>query len=170
MGPMSRYVGAGEAARLLGVQRSTLYAYVSRGLIGRRVAVDGRTSLYAVDDVEALAGRVRKRESALRPSLDVQIATAITVLDEAGVTYFGRDVADLARTCTFEEVAELLWTGALPAATSWPAPDPADVRLTTKITAAIGAHDVAALVAVAGGLGSRHPNDDPPTAAPATTS
>ena len=72
---MTRYVGAGEAARLLGVQRATLYAYVSRGLIGRRVAVDGRTSLYAVDDVESLAGRVRQRESEPRPSLDVQIAT-----------------------------------------------------------------------------------------------
>ena len=111
---MTRYVGAGEAARLLGVQRATLYAYVSRGLIDRRVAVDGRTSLYAVDDVESLAGRVRKREVEPRPSLDVQIATAITVLDEAGVTYFGHDVATLARTCTFEQVAELLWTGDAP--------------------------------------------------------
>ena len=54
---MSRFVGAGEAARLLGIQKATLYAYVSRGLIERRVAVDGRTSLYAVDDVESLAGR-----------------------------------------------------------------------------------------------------------------
>ena len=41
-GAMTRYVGAAEAARRLGVQRATLYAYVSRGLIERRVAVDGR--------------------------------------------------------------------------------------------------------------------------------
>src|SRR5688500_20206263 len=99
---MSRYVGAGEAARLLGVQRATLYAYVSRGLIDRRVAVDGRTSLYAMDDVESLAGRVRRRESEPRPSLDVQIATAVTVLDESGVTYFGHDVAELASTCPLQ--------------------------------------------------------------------
>src|SRR5215203_3929557 len=105
MSVMTRFVGAGEAARLLGVQRATLYAYVSRGLIERRVAVDGRTSLYAVDDVESLARRARTRESAPRPSLDVQIATAITVLDESGVTYFGHDVAELARTATFERVA-----------------------------------------------------------------
>ena len=83
---MTRFVGAGEAARLLGVQKATLYAYVSRGLIDRRVAVDGRTSLYAVDDVEALAGRVRRREVEPRPSLDVQIVTGVTTLDEAGVT------------------------------------------------------------------------------------
>src|SRR5215217_5449593 len=88
---MSRFVGAGEAARLLGIQKATLYAYVSRGLIERRVAVDGRTSLYAVDDVDTLARRTRTRESVPRPSLDVQIATAVTVLDESGVTYHGHD-------------------------------------------------------------------------------
>src|SRR4029079_18019776 len=60
---MTLCVGAGEAPRLLGVQKATLYAYVSRGLIDRRVAVDGRTSMYAVDDVEALVGRVRGREA-----------------------------------------------------------------------------------------------------------
>jgi citrate synthase len=162
---MTRYVGAGEAARLLGVQRATLYAYVSRGLIDRRVAVDGRTSLYAVDDVESLAGRVRKRETAPRPSLDVQIATAITVLDEAGVTYFGHDVATLARSCTFEQVAELLWTGELPPGAAWPAPAAADVQLAADISAIIGEHDIGTLVAVAGGLGARHATDDPPTAA-----
>lgn len=162
---MSRYVGAGEASRLLGVQRATLYAYVSRGLIDRRVAVDGRTSLYAVDDLESLAGRVRGREAEPRPSLDVQIATAITVLDEAGVTYHGHDVAELARTCTFEQVAELLWTGSLPAATTWPAATAEDVRRSSKISAAIGVNAVATLVAVASGLGVHHAGDDPPTAA-----
>src|SRR6188474_2905535 len=94
---MSRYVGAAEASRQLGVRKETLYAYVSRGLIDRRVAVDGRTSLYAVDDVEALAGRVRRREPEPRPSLDVQIATAVTTLDESGVRYRGWDVAELSR-------------------------------------------------------------------------
>ena len=49
---VSRYVRAGEAARLLGVQKATLYAYVSRGLVSRTVAIDGRTSLYALDDIE----------------------------------------------------------------------------------------------------------------------
>ena len=53
---MTRFVGSTEAARMLGVQKATLYAYVSRGLIGRRVAVDGRTSLYSADDIDALAG------------------------------------------------------------------------------------------------------------------
>ena len=120
---MARYVGAAEAARQLGVQRATLYAYVSRGLIGRRVAVDGRTSLYSVDDLEHLARRVRRREAELvpRPSLDVQIVTTVTTLDEDGVRYRGHDVAELARTSSFEQVAELLWTGNLPEKVVWPA-------------------------------------------------
>ena len=121
---MSRFVGAGEAARLLGIQKATLYAYVSRGLIERRVAVDGRTSLYAVDDVEALVGRGRRREVEPRPSLDVQIVTGVTTLDESGVCYLGHDVADLSRTATYEQVAELLWTGELAADPTWPAPAP----------------------------------------------
>ena len=51
---VTRFVGADEAARQLGVQKATLYAYVSRGLIQRRVAVDGRTSLYSAADLDAL--------------------------------------------------------------------------------------------------------------------
>ena len=56
---MTRFVGAAEAARHLGVQRATLYAYVSRGLVERRLAVDGRTSLYSLDDLDTLVHDVR---------------------------------------------------------------------------------------------------------------
>ena len=55
---VSRYVGAGEAARLLGVQKATLYAYVSRGLIvahGRRST--GARRCTPLDDIEVLAAR-----------------------------------------------------------------------------------------------------------------
>jgi len=40
---------AEEAARRLGVKRSTLYAYVSRGLLGSYPAPDSRRSLFDVD-------------------------------------------------------------------------------------------------------------------------
>ena len=163
---MARFVGAAEAARLLGVQRATLYAYVSRGLVERRVAVDGRTSLYALADVEALAGRVRRRDAEPRPSLDVQIVSGVTTLDESGVRYRGHDVADLARRCSFEQVAELLWRGALPPTTMWPDPSPADLRRAGRVTRAVGGGGgVAQLVAVASALGVHHPADDPATAA-----
>jgi citrate synthase len=162
---VTRYVGATEAARLLGIQKATLYAYVSRGLIGRRVAVDGRTSLYAVDDVESLAGRVRKREAEPRPSLDVQIVTGVTTLDESGVRYLGRDVATLSRAHTYEQVAELLWTGAVGTEPTWGPPAPDDLATAVAITGAVGARGVPALIAVASALAVRHPADDPAAAA-----
>ena len=164
---MARYVGAAEAARQLGVQRATLYAYVSRGLIGRRVAVDGRTSLYSVDDLENLARRVRRRDAEVvpRPSLDVQIVTTVTTLDESGVRYRGHDVADLARTSSYERVAELLWTGTLPDEAAWPPPDPADRALARDVSRVVGGPSLPAMVAVASALGTRHVDDDPPTAA-----
>jgi citrate synthase len=162
---MARYVGAAEAARQLGVRRATLYAYVSRGLIGRRVAVDGRTSLYSVDDLDHLARRVRRREAEPRPSLDVQIVTTVTTLDESGVRYRGHDVADLARTSSYERVAELLWTGTLPEEVAWPRPDPADRSLAYDVGRVIGGPSLPTMVAVASALGTRHVDDDPPTAA-----
>lgn len=166
---MTRYVGASEAARQLGVRRETLYAYVSRGLIARRVAVDGRTSLYSTDDLDALAGRSRRRVVEPRPSLDVQIGTSVATLDEDGVRYRGHDVATLARTCTFEQVAELLWTGDLTSPrrgrAAWPEPDGADVRLVTRAARAVRSHGVPALLAAANALDAATPAGDAPAVA-----
>ena len=51
------------------------------------------------------------------------------MLDEAGPSYRGHDVAELARSASFEQVAELLWTGELLAEpVTWPAPDEREVR------------------------------------------
>jgi citrate synthase len=164
---VSRYVGALEAARRLGVQRATLYAYVSRGLIRRRVAVDGRTSLYAVDDLERLVARVRRRagDSIPRPSIDVQIATSITALEDDGVRYRGHDVVTLARTASFERVAELLWSGVLPDDVVWPSPEPVDAALADRVALAVGGPPLPTLVAVSSALGAHRPTDDAQTAA-----
>ena len=110
---MTTLISANEAARLLGVTKPTLYAYVSRGVVERRRAVDGRTSLYVREAIEELASRRRTRAPVERPSIDVQIGSSLTHLSDDGVTYRGIDVIDLARTSTFEAVAELLWTGEL---------------------------------------------------------
>jgi citrate synthase len=162
---MTRFVGAAEAARQLGVERATLYAYVSRGMIERRVAVDGRTSLYSVDDLDALALRTRRRDVEQRPSLDVQIATRITVLAEEGVRYFGHDVAELARTCSYERVAELLWTGTLPPTAHWPPPVDVDVEVARRAAAASSSVGVAAIGSIAFAFNSTYPGDGPATAA-----
>ena len=111
---VSTSIGAKEAARLLDVTTATLYAYVSRGMLSRAVAVDGRTSLYDRGEVEQLANRSRRRTPAERPSIDVQISTAVTRLDDAGPMIRGHALLELARTHSFEQVAELLMVGELP--------------------------------------------------------
>ena len=78
---MTTHVGATEAARLLGVTKPTLYAYVSRGVIGRRLSPDGRTSLYARDEIEWLRSRSNRRQ-AEPPTIDVTVASEITSLDD----------------------------------------------------------------------------------------
>ena len=110
-----------EAARRLGIKPATLYAYVSRGLLTSTTAPDGRTSLLEADEVEALALRGRPRRSSRDTGLDLAIETAITSLD-GGVRHRGVAQADLAVHHTFEETAELLWTGRLDAGVRWPVP------------------------------------------------
>ena len=119
---MSTMVGADEAARLLGVSKPTLYAYVSRGLVERTIAIDGRRSLYPREQLVHLArARSGRRRPAERPSIDVQIASAITELGDETMRYRGHDAAELATTHSFEQVAELLWTGDLPSEpVAWP--------------------------------------------------
>ena len=165
---MTLYIGAGEAARRLGVRRETLYAYVSRGVIQRRASVDGRTSLYAVDDIEQLANRSRQRAPTPRPSIDVQIASAITQLDELALSYRGVEVAALSRQCSFEQVAELLWSGTVPSsAVIWPGADRADVDACVAAARGLGsaASALVALTAMIPVLAARHPADGPEGAA-----
>jgi citrate synthase len=96
-----------EAARHLGVKLTTIYAYVSRGLLVSHRSGDGRRSLFDMDDVEALARRHRVRQ---RPeSRLATVTTAVTEIRPEGPRYRGVPVAALARTAAFEQVADLLW-------------------------------------------------------------
>ena len=106
---MVRTITTAEAARRLGVKPATLYAYVSRGVLTRDKAPDGRASLFDVDEVERLARRGRPR----RPAgvADIVVESAITRLTAGSLHFRGRDATQLAVTHSFEEVAELLWTG-----------------------------------------------------------
>lgn len=109
MADRERWLTSAEAARRLGVQPATLYAYVSRGLIDRERAVDGRTSRFRHRDVEAMAAG-RSRSGGRRATTGFAVVTTeLTHLDDRSLTYRGHDVAELARRCSFEEVAELLW-------------------------------------------------------------
>jgi citrate synthase len=101
---------AAEVARRLGVKPQTVYAYVSRGLLRRDPASGHRHSLFAADEVERAA--VRARRPSRSGALEVVIETQLTALDPAGhLHYRGRDVTELARFRSFEDVASLLWDG-----------------------------------------------------------
>jgi citrate synthase len=129
------FLSAAQAAQLLGVKLATLYAYVSRGQV-RSVAGVGRARRYLRADIEQLRARREGRRpdgagSTLswgEPVLD----SAITEVRPEGPRYRGHDAVELAaQGVSFEAVAELLWTGALPAHTpSWTesAASPSDER------------------------------------------
>lgn len=98
------YLTADEAATLLGVTRSTLYAYVSRKKLRSFETPGDRARRYWRPDVMALAAG-EKPEMARAGERQ----TAITFLTEQGTYYRGRNVVELAETDSVESVAGLLW-------------------------------------------------------------
>ncbi|TDD79935.1 helix-turn-helix domain-containing protein [Actinomadura darangshiensis] len=111
------WLDAKAAAERLGVKPATLYAYVSRGVLRRRQAPDGRRSLFDAAQVEDLARRGKPR----RPPGpgELAIESAITALGADRPFYRGRDVLGLAEARAFEDVAGWLWTGRDEAGETW---------------------------------------------------
>lgn len=126
-----RYLSAAEAAAMLGIQLSTLYAYVSRGLIRSEPGMGkSRAKRYAREDVDALLQRKRLRrnpaqaaESALHFGAPV-LTSALTLIENGRFYYRGHDVLDLPVHHAFEAVAGLLWQGDFAAASLFAAPLP----------------------------------------------
>jgi citrate synthase len=127
---MERMLTTEEAARRLGVKVPTLYAYVSRGLLESHPDPVRRGSLFDLDEIEAVAARSRGgRQTATRLAT---ITTGVTQLDQKlGPIYRGRAATELARTHSFEEVAELLWQSE--DVGDWTAPDLGPCPLTPTL-------------------------------------
>ncbi len=117
----AEYITAAEATRLLRIKPQTLYTYVSRGLIRSVAQLDDKRRLYHREDIQntrarglARRGQGAAAEGAMRWGGQPVIDTAITEITPEGPRYRGRLALDLAREgCSFEAVAELLWTGVL---------------------------------------------------------
>ena len=93
---------AEEAAARLGIKKATLYAYVSRGLLTRVVAADGRRSLFRAPEVDALR---RGRRRVVQGEIGAWISTGLTRVTDGGVSVRGRDlVAMVASGARFEQV------------------------------------------------------------------
>ena len=112
------WISAADAARLLRVTRTTLYAYVSRGYIrSQATAGSSRERRYSRDDVERLRRRSEERRDpgkaaarALQWGVPV-LESSITAIDGGRLYYRGHDAAALARTRSLAEIASLIWTG-----------------------------------------------------------
>src|SRR5205085_6070825 len=115
----STWLSAADAAKALGVNRATLYAYVSRGYI-RSEARPGmpRERRYSAEDVERLKRRNEERRDpekaagrALQWGMPI-LESSITLIASGKLYYRGHDVVELSRKRSVEEVASLVWTGA----------------------------------------------------------
>ena len=164
---VSTLIRSTEAAALLNVSKPTLYAYVSRGRLTRTTGADGRTSLFARDEIERLAQRSRHAATGPRPTIDVQISSDITTIDESSLRYFAHDVVDLAASHSFEDVAEMLWSDGIEpisSSTTWPAISPVD-RTALGPAAALALSPIARIATASYLLGALHPDDSPGDAA-----
>src|SRR6516225_5698737 len=119
--PHEALVDAREAARILGVKVATLYSYASRHWVRSFPSGRHREKRYLREDLEALRHRADARlgheavaAGALRWGEPV-LSSALTEIRPDGPWYRGHPVLELARSARFEAVAELLWTGSLPA-------------------------------------------------------
>jgi citrate synthase len=114
---------AEQVALRLGVRLPTVYAYVSRGVLARTLAADGRSSRFDPGEVDVLARRGRPRQGAARAGrVDVSLATSVTRVEASRLSFRGYDATTLAANASFEQVAELLWTGTLPPRAEFTAP------------------------------------------------
>ncbi|MGF6773202.1 citrate synthase [Paraburkholderia sp. GAS199] len=113
--PTSKSLTASEAAATLGISVSTLYAYVSRGMLGSSPDAQGRHRVYDAAEVRRLA---RRKEDGKRAGKVAQkvldwgvpvLESSITLVADGRLLYRGHDAMELARTASLEEVAALLW-------------------------------------------------------------
>jgi citrate synthase len=113
---VTEWIDAAEAARQLGVKQATLYSYVSRGVLARRRGTGGKISLFDAAEVGELARRGRPRQPPGMTGLVIE--SGLTEITGDTLRFRGLDALDLARDRAFEEVAALLWTGSLTAASA----------------------------------------------------
>ena len=152
----SSWMSAADASALLGISRTTLYAYVSRGFV-RSQATPGpsRERRYSRDDVERLQRRTEERRNpdkavahALHWGMPV-LESAITLIDGHRLYYRGHDALALAQTRSIAEVASLMWTSRFDALS--------EIR---SDTTAVHGHDISSFAARAQSLLASASADD----------
>src|SRR6266481_4020092 len=106
-----------EAADFLNISKTTLYAYVSRGLVRSEYGLNQRARVYHRLDLERLKQRKRIRQ---QPAAEMSSAlhwgcplleSNLTLITDGQVFYRGKEATALASSQTFLEVATWFWTG-----------------------------------------------------------
>lgn len=122
--PDNRWLTSLQAADRLGVKTSTLYAYVSRGMLTSHPSPGRRASRFDRAEVERLAGRPR---AGGRPgSLELVVDSELTLIEPEGHLYYrGVDATWACRHRSYEWTAEWLWTGRSEEPPEWTASDAA---------------------------------------------
>jgi citrate synthase len=116
MPKQQQFLDAEAAAAALGVNRATLYAYVSRGLV-RTIegADDPRRRRYSVHDIAQLKKRKtvgRRPREVAATTLDwglPVLTSGITLIEDGRLFFRGHDAQRWAESATLEKTARLLW-------------------------------------------------------------
>ncbi|MBB5017533.1 citrate synthase [Chitinivorax tropicus] len=112
---MSVLLTTEAAAKLLGVTRQTLYAYISRGLLQPAPGAQKGAGRFRLQDIERLQ---LSRRLGKRPKLAAQTAldwglpvlpSSLTLIDGGMLYYRGQAVTALLADQSVESVASLLW-------------------------------------------------------------
>jgi citrate synthase len=104
----SGMLSAAAAAARVGIKRTTLYAYVSRGFLTAHALPGRRGSWFDPVELDAL---IRKARGPAERQPDLRIKSAVTLIERGNYFYRGLAPASLAASRSYEEVAEWLWTG-----------------------------------------------------------
>ena len=139
---INRRLTTGETAQRLGVKPSTVYAYVSRGLL--HPDRTGAGSTFDPQEVARLARSGRHPGGSSRPARDSGsepvFVTELTLIEDGRLYYRGLDAVELSRSRRFEEVAAWLWNGRWPVeAEAWSTP-PAAASAVAAALQTVGEH------------------------------
>lgn len=128
---MSRWMTTAQAAAALGVRPSTVYAYVSRGVLPRtsEVVQGRRVSFFDRADVLDLAAERSRPRAGVVSTL---IESDVTALDPRGrLSFRGHDLEELVGL-RFEDAAALVWQDEVG---PWPPVDEARLAVAGQVVA-----------------------------------
>jgi citrate synthase len=91
---------------MLGVNVTTIYAYVTRKRIRSTVVPGARERRYWKADIDRLRNKEHDGKAVIG---ELPAESEITLITERGPYYRGQSAVDLSRTATLEQVAALLW-------------------------------------------------------------